>query len=149
MRMAMAAALVVALALPASAHHSFSAEFIGRSLRGPVVDGTGLEGVFDFNVEFASDTFSTSLKAGERDASLGLPSALVPPNPDLADALKSELGLVFETQRRPIEVLVRYRLPALRKLTSAAVRVKRSVKRSSSRYTVALHACSCPSWRGR
>ncbi|MGH9240859.1 MAG: TIGR03435 family protein [Vicinamibacterales bacterium] len=82
------------------------AAFLGTSMRSPVVDATGLEGAFDINVAFTSDTFAMSMKGGERDAALGLPSALVPPDPELANALKTQLGLQIETQRRPIEVLV-------------------------------------------
>ena len=82
------------------------AAFLASSMRNPVIDGTGVEGSFDINVEFTSETFVLGMKGGERDASIGVTSALVPPDPELATALRVQLGLRIETQRRPVEVLV-------------------------------------------
>ena len=82
------------------------AAFLGNVLRNPVVDATGLNGLFDINVEFASETFGRKLKGGERDASVGVAPPPDAPDPELADALQTQMGLRLETQRRPIETLM-------------------------------------------
>ena len=82
------------------------AAFIATVMRSPVVDATGLTGLFDINIEFASETFGKKLKGGERDASIGVAAPLDAPDAELADALQTQMGLRLETQRRPIETLV-------------------------------------------
>jgi uncharacterized protein (TIGR03435 family) len=82
------------------------ARFLAASVRGPIVNETGLEGVFDIDVEWASETFTMSLKSSERDASLGVGGGLAPIDSDLASALQTQIGLRFETARRPIQTLV-------------------------------------------
>ena len=55
----------------------------------------------------ASETFGKlfmKLKVGERDALVAPP--LDAPDPELADALQTRMGLRLETQRRPVETLV-------------------------------------------
>jgi uncharacterized protein (TIGR03435 family) len=75
-------------------------------MRGAVVDGTGLDGIFDVDVQFSSETFAPSIKGHERDALVGVASPNAPFDPFLADALRTQLGVRVETQRRPIELLV-------------------------------------------
>ena len=82
------------------------AAFLANVMRNPVIDATGLAGVFDINIEFASETFGKKLKGGERDASVGVAPPLEAPDSELADALQIQMGLRLETQRRPIETLV-------------------------------------------
>lgn len=65
-------------------------------MSGPVVDLTGLSGVYDVNLRFVSD------RAGPR------PDA--EPAPTLAVALQEELGLKLEKHKGPVEVLVIDRL---------------------------------------
>jgi uncharacterized protein (TIGR03435 family) len=82
---------------------------LANMMRNPVIDATGLAGVFDINIEFASETFGKlfmKVKGGERDASVGVASPLDAPDPELVDALQTRMGLRLETQRRPVETLV-------------------------------------------
>ena len=77
---------------------------ISQALGQPVLDRTGLEGAYDF--ELAFDTSDLAARAAQ--------SGLIPPgvattpsdNPPLATALQEQLGLKLERQRAPIEVVV-------------------------------------------
>jgi uncharacterized protein (TIGR03435 family) len=68
------------------------ASYVGNRLGGIVVDQTGLEGSYDFTLEWAPDD--------AKDTSL----------PSLVAALREQLGLRLESQKRPVEVLVIDRL---------------------------------------
>jgi uncharacterized protein (TIGR03435 family) len=60
----------------------------------PIVDKTGLKGLFDFQMQFAPETLSTA----------GSPSD--PCGPSLFTALQEQLGLKLESSKGPVEVLV-------------------------------------------
>jgi uncharacterized protein (TIGR03435 family) len=64
------------------------AGYIGNRLGRIVVDQTGLNGRFDFTLDWAPDQATNS-------------SA-----PSLVTALREQLGLRLESQRSPVEVLV-------------------------------------------
>jgi uncharacterized protein (TIGR03435 family) len=64
---------------------------LARILNGPVVDGTDLEGTFDFDVLFARDENPSNAEFSP---------------PMLPAALKAELGLTLEKGKAPVEVLV-------------------------------------------
>lgn len=70
----------------------------------PVIDKTGLKGLYDFALKFRSDpALSTN--------PLGLPMPPVPPpadlgTPDIFSALQEQLGLKLENARAPLEVTV-------------------------------------------
>jgi len=72
----------------------------------PVIDKTGLTGMFDFMLKYAPESAGTPgiLKL----LSPGVPSlADVDPNaPSLAAALQEQLGLKLEGARGPVEVVV-------------------------------------------
>ena len=76
---------------------------ISTELGGPVVDRTGLSGLFDMIFEYAPTRrqLQTSLTVGAPDLSKD-----AAPPPTLRDALRDQLGLRLETEERPLEVLV-------------------------------------------
>ena len=73
---------------------------ISGEVRGPVVDRTGLTGLFDILLEYAS-------QARQQSPSLNAPDLTkdVAP-PTLRDALQEQLGLKLETGKGPLDVLV-------------------------------------------
>jgi uncharacterized protein (TIGR03435 family) len=74
---------------------------ISGEIRGPVVDRTGLTGLFDILLEFASER--RPLQAAAPNAPN--PTADIPP-PTLRAALQEQLGLKLETEKGPLDVLV-------------------------------------------
>jgi uncharacterized protein (TIGR03435 family) len=66
-----------------------------------VVDRTGLEGTFDFDVTFTPDR----LPQGPPPPGVQLPS-IDPNGPSIFTALQEQLGLKLESERAPVEVLV-------------------------------------------
>jgi uncharacterized protein (TIGR03435 family) len=72
--------------------HKVSMESFARNLAGnlnsPVVDMTGIKGVFDLTLEWAQD---------EAEPGSG---------PSIFSALQEQLGLKLETQKAPVEMLV-------------------------------------------
>lgn len=80
--------IATGLAMPISA----LASMLEQQLAGPVViDKTGLTGVYDFRLEFASPTITS-----QDDT----------PLPSLFTALEKDLGLKLESTKTPIDVLV-------------------------------------------
>ncbi len=73
-------------------------DFLSRQLGRPVIDKTGLRGLFDFRLEWSVN--ATAL-------SLGLPAGSVEAdNPSLFTALEEQLGLQLESAKGPVQVLV-------------------------------------------
>jgi uncharacterized protein (TIGR03435 family) len=72
--------------------------FVGR----PVVDRTGLAGVFDFELKFATLLPPPSGSQPSSDASTADSTAL----PDIFTALPEQLGLRLESTKGPVDVLV-------------------------------------------
>jgi uncharacterized protein (TIGR03435 family) len=64
-----------------------------------VIDKTGLDGVFDFKLQYAD---ATPPKPGAEPAE----AASDPGRPSLASALQEQLGLKLETQKLPVQVIV-------------------------------------------
>ena len=84
-------------------------EYLQRSVLRPIIDKTGLTGVYDFNLTYLPDaTIQSSplnipaLPAGQAAAL----EAVRDPAPSLFDALDRQLGLKLEDKRGPVEVLV-------------------------------------------
>jgi uncharacterized protein (TIGR03435 family) len=69
----------------------------------PVVDKTGLDGLYDF--EFTVDLLTVLRLAAEMGASNPMPQNL-PEGPSLMTQLQEDLGLKLDSQRGPNEVLV-------------------------------------------
>jgi len=86
----------------AAAGYNVTMEWIAMSLGGAanitgrrLIDQTGLPGTFDFKIEFFPEP-------AQSDAG---PDA-IPVGPSFAQALKSQLGLKIEAQKRPTDVIV-------------------------------------------
>jgi uncharacterized protein (TIGR03435 family) len=69
----------------------------------PVVDKTGLEGVFDFRLEWLPDEYqsSTASEAGEQRSRNEMRTG-----PAFFRALQEQIGLRLESQKLPIEIVV-------------------------------------------
>lgn len=76
---------------------------ISTELGGPVVDRTGLTGLFDMIFEYASTR--PQLQTSPTVTAPDLSKDAAPP-PTLRDALREQLGLKLETEEGPLEVLV-------------------------------------------
>jgi len=83
-------------------------DWVGR----PVIDKTGLNGLYDFTLTFAPEGRNAG-PLGQTLALLGAPNQAPPadPNvPSLSAALQEQLGLKLESARGPVEVVVIDRL---------------------------------------
>jgi bla regulator protein blaR1 len=85
--------------------HEISMEILARNFSGilsrPVVDMTGIKGVFDLTLEWSPDEMQSPVKAGGESAEPGAPSG-----PSIFTALQEQLGLKLETQKAPVEMIV-------------------------------------------
>jgi uncharacterized protein (TIGR03435 family) len=73
--------------------------------RRPVIDQTGLSGLYDFTLRFASEPGTYRTPGGMPLPPIP-PSAADPDAPSLNTALQEQLGLKLEDQRGPVEVVV-------------------------------------------
>lgn len=76
------------------------AEFLSLRLDRPVLDGTGLSGVFEIKADWAPDPIAQPAAPGKEaapDSALG---------PSIFTALQEQLGLRLESARGPVDVLV-------------------------------------------
>jgi uncharacterized protein (TIGR03435 family) len=71
--------------------------FLGR----PVLDQTGLAGVFDFKIDFLLDLPTTGEPPKPDDA-----PAAAPVGPSIFTALQEQLGLKLLSQKAPVDMLV-------------------------------------------
>ena len=79
--------------------------FVANWTDRPVVDKTGLTGIYDFTVEWRPDEYQVSMFQEMR-----VPEGLGAPAPDwqgptLFTALEEQLGLKLDSQKTPVEVL--------------------------------------------
>ena len=72
--------------------------FVGR----PVVDRTGLNGGFDFNLTWTPE----QTPQGPRPLGAPEPPPVDPNGPSLFTALREQLGLKLESTKGPVDVLV-------------------------------------------
>jgi len=81
---------------------------LGSRIDRPVVDKTGLNGVYDFKLVWAPDRAGTSSPQPPESPSgqVGLLDAASDPAPTLFAAFERQLGLKFEDKRGPVQVLV-------------------------------------------
>jgi len=90
----------------------FCTQFLGIVLDRPVIDRTGLTGLFTFKVEFAADDNLPGLPSGARalahgaDAADGASAAAAPSGPSIFAALQEQLGLKLEPAKGPRDFLV-------------------------------------------
>jgi uncharacterized protein (TIGR03435 family) len=81
-------------------------------IHNPVVDATGLDGAWDFTLSFSTAGFLQGSGRVGRGGDAGQPAADAPTASDpsgglsLFDAVKTQLGLRLEMQKRPMPVLV-------------------------------------------
>jgi len=73
-----------------------------------VVDKTGLSGVFDYDLKFASENPPPAATAAPPSTPQSVPPlpAVRQPLPSLSNALEEQLGLKLESVKMPIEVLI-------------------------------------------
>lgn len=79
---------------------------LSRAMRMPIVDGTGLTGLFDVSLDWTSETFAMRIKGSERGAMTGAPLDFPAMDPALNEAFHAELGLEFETRKAPVEMFI-------------------------------------------
>jgi uncharacterized protein (TIGR03435 family) len=72
------------------------AVLLSRQLRQPVIDGTGLSGFYDVNLEWTPDDGTASPPA----------DADTTPHPDIFSAIQQQLGLKLEVSKGPLDVLI-------------------------------------------
>jgi uncharacterized protein (TIGR03435 family) len=73
----------------------------------PVLDHTGLKGSYDFTISFSSADHFASGAGGGPPSPDGLPPPTDPNGAiSLFDAVKNQLGLKLEKEKRPVPVLV-------------------------------------------
>jgi uncharacterized protein (TIGR03435 family) len=77
------------------------ANILSRQLDRPVIDMTGLQGFYDFELEWTPEESAAMPKAGEGGAAVD--SAV---GPSLVVALQQQLGLKLETRKAPVDILV-------------------------------------------
>ena len=79
---------------------------LSRQVRAVVVEETGLQGLFDFELQWTPDWLPkpTTSVPGQRVSLNG--TEVDPDGPTLFTALREQLGLRLESQRGPTEVLV-------------------------------------------
>jgi uncharacterized protein (TIGR03435 family) len=71
----------------------------------PVIDRTGLTGLYDFTLRYAPELGRVAGPLGLLPPG-GLPPVVDPDAPSLSAALQEQLGLKLENARGPVEVVV-------------------------------------------
>src|ERR1044071_8041171 len=79
------------------------AGFLSREADLPVIDMTGLQGAYEFKLDWAREA-RTPADAPKTDSPV--PAAETPAGPVLAVAIEEQLGLKLEHRRAPIEVFI-------------------------------------------
>jgi uncharacterized protein (TIGR03435 family) len=79
---------------------------LGGQLDRPVLDKTGLSGIYDFNIEYSIDLSRSLLPPGFSPTTAAPGDSASPPLPDLAAAVQQQLGLRLTPSRARIDVLV-------------------------------------------
>jgi uncharacterized protein (TIGR03435 family) len=75
---------------------------LSQRLDRPVIDKTGLKGLFDFRLEFAPIQPSAAALADGGAA----PAGLTDPRPSVFAAIQDQLGLRLDSTRGPVDVVV-------------------------------------------
>jgi bla regulator protein blaR1 len=81
---------------------SFAKNFLVGQVGGPVIDETGIQGNFDFSMDWTADDNSPKRPGDSSDPSA--PSELN--GPSFFSALREQLGLKFEAGKGPVEVVI-------------------------------------------
>ena len=89
-------------AMATSVNIPYLARYLSQVLRRPVLDKTGLTGIYDFTLDFVPDVGATPVSTGSDDNTL-------PADPDGAPiftAIQQQLGLKLDPGKGPVETLV-------------------------------------------
>jgi uncharacterized protein (TIGR03435 family) len=84
---------------------------LGNQLRRPIVDKTGLTGKYDFNLEYSPDLQGMGLGPmpgpgpGRPEGGNG-PAPAEESGPDIATALREQLGLKLDSKKLPVDMLI-------------------------------------------
>lgn len=78
------------------------ATYLAGRLQQPVIDETGLKGIYDFHLSFATGSGDTPHEDGP-EADHSQPSD---PAPTLLQAIEQQLGLKMEARKLPVEIIV-------------------------------------------
>jgi bla regulator protein blaR1 len=94
---------------------AFVAQILTQSVGRPVVDKTGLAGVYDYTLKWTPEVGSASLTPfglppGALPGALPAPPPVDPDAPNLFTAVQEQLGLKLEAGRGPVDVVVIDRL---------------------------------------
>jgi uncharacterized protein (TIGR03435 family) len=81
-------------------------QFLSQNLGRTVIDKTGLEGNYDFNVTYTPDQIPAPLPGGNAPGGPPPFPAIDPNGPSLTTALQEQLGLKLDATRGPITVFV-------------------------------------------
>jgi uncharacterized protein (TIGR03435 family) len=91
---------VTSMTLTGATMDLMAGRLVGEAGR-PVIDKTGLSGMYDFHLEFTPERLAGRGGGGERGAELPAPAGS-----SVFTALQEQLGLKLEPGRGPVEVLV-------------------------------------------
>ena len=80
-------------------------QFLSQNLGRTVIDKTGLEGSYDFNVTYTPDQVPAPPPGGAPPGAPALPP-IDPNGPSLTTALQEQLGLKLDATRGPVTVFV-------------------------------------------
>ncbi|MDR3700543.1 MAG: TIGR03435 family protein [Candidatus Sulfopaludibacter sp.] len=81
--------------------------WLGRQLQQPVQDETGLAGLYDFRLAFATDSVTPLGRPRFNDAATGTDELRASdPAPTLPQAVEAQLGLKLELRNLPVDYLV-------------------------------------------
>jgi len=87
---------------------AFLARELSRQLRGTVLDKTGLNGNYDFTLQWTPDESEARMFRGTEDGQQGTENtpSLESSGPSIFTAIQEQLGLKLESQNGPVDVLV-------------------------------------------
>jgi uncharacterized protein (TIGR03435 family) len=81
--------------------------FLSLETHRPVIDKTGLKGLFDFHLEWNEAATAAALAPRSTRANPGKPAPLIDPDsPSIFTAVEQQLGLQLEPDKGPVQVLV-------------------------------------------
>jgi bla regulator protein blaR1 len=85
---------------------SYVAGWLQLNLRAPVLDKTGLTGVYDFKLKWMPERNRSAVPSSEAPNGQPAAAASDPPGPTLLDAVQDQLGLKLESGKGPVDAIV-------------------------------------------
>jgi len=85
---------------------SFLVRVLSQSLGRPVLDKTGLTGMYDFKLEWTPDESDLQAAQGAAVNGQAPPAPADPSGPNLLTAVQEQLGLKLESGKGPVESIV-------------------------------------------